>query len=129
MHELDGRQSDPPGDDCIDPALLSGVVGGDIAMARELIEDLLPSARGDIDLIHRAAADLQLPEVRKNSHKLKGSASLVGARHLVALCAELQAAAAGGDAALVNRLDAQLDLRLREVEAALETFLAGAAGE
>jgi two-component system, NarL family, sensor histidine kinase EvgS len=129
MREFDDRQSDPPREDCIDPALLRGVVGGDIAMARELIEDLLPSARGDIDLIHRAAAHLQLPEVRMASHKLKGSASLVGARHLVALCADLQAAAAGGDAALVNRLDAQLDLRLREVEAALESFLAGAAGE
>jgi len=92
-------------------------------IARELIEDFGPSARADAAVIHRAAAEALMEEVRAASHKLKGSAALIGARDLIALCMQLQLAAAGGEPSQVAALAAQLDMRLQEVEAALETFL------
>ena len=109
--------------ECIDPALLSAVVGGDPTMARELIHDFLPSARADIAAIRQAAAAAQLAEVRSTSHKLKGSCALIGARHLIALCAELQDAAAAGDRARIDRLVPSLESRLTDVERALMDFL------
>jgi HPt (histidine-containing phosphotransfer) domain-containing protein len=115
--------------DTIDPVVLKAVVGGDMTIARELIEDFLPSARTDVAQIQRAVAELRLEEVRATSHKLKGAASLVGARLLIALCIELQGAATGRDSILATRLAVQLDDRLREVETALESFLRQAASE
>jgi len=115
--------------DCIDPKMLEAVVGGDAVMARELVEDLLPSARSDIETIRRAADSLLLSEVGAVSHKLKGSVALVGARDLMALCAELQAAAKGGDKLLVGSLAVRLEGCLQEVEAALQTLLGPVAAE
>jgi HPt (histidine-containing phosphotransfer) domain-containing protein len=106
-----------------DPALLNAVVGGDLLIARELIEDFLPSARLDVAAIHKAAADAAMEDVRATSHKLKGSASLIGARDLIAVCMQLQSAAVHDDGRLVAALAVELDARLREVEAALGSFL------
>jgi len=113
----------------IDPKLLEAVVGGDLTMARELVEDLLPSARSDIAAICRAADELLLAEVGAVSHKLKGSVALVGARDLMTLCAELQAAAKGGDRELVCRLAVRLEGCLEDMETALQSFLGPVAAE
>jgi HPt (histidine-containing phosphotransfer) domain-containing protein len=116
------NDANPPSEP-FDPALLKAVVGGDFLIARELIEDFVPSARADAAIIHRSAADSLMEEVRAASHKLKGSAALIGARDLIALCMQLQLAAVGGERSQVATLAAQLDMRLQEVEAALGTFL------
>jgi HPt (histidine-containing phosphotransfer) domain-containing protein len=109
--------------DPFDPALLDAVVGGDASIARELVEEFLPSARSDVSAIRQAAADSLLQDVKSASHRLKGSAALIGARELIALCTELQLAAMREDEGLVAALAPRLEICLGKIETALGQFL------
>ena len=124
---VDDGGNPPSMTDPFDPALLNAVVGGDLLIARELIEDFLPSARGCRRHPSGGSRLALMEEVRAASHKLKGSASLIGARGLIALCAQLQIVAVRDDGRLIATFLAQLDACPQDVESALGTFLERAA--
>jgi HPt (histidine-containing phosphotransfer) domain-containing protein len=81
----------------IDPEILRRVVGNDPETAREVVEDFVPAAQSGIAEIHTAIEGAAAAQVAVACHKLKGSASLVGAHLLTALCAELEAAGEADD--------------------------------
>src|SRR4051794_25761284 len=117
-----GRRAALSGD-VIDPKIMHAVVGGDSLLIRELALEFLPGARNGIEEIGRAVENGLAECVRSASHSLKGSCALVGARHLIAICSSLEAAARAGDWQLIRELVSQLDPRMREVEIATEAFL------
>ena len=107
----------------IDPAILLRVVGNDPDMAREVIHDFVPAAEAGIAEI-RAAIDAAASEqLALACHKLKGSASLVGAHQLTALCAQLEAAGGASDWPAVHRLAPDLERLMQDIETSAEAFL------
>ena len=115
--------------EAIDPKVMRAVVGSDPASIRELAAEFLPGARTGIGEVVEAVAGHAAEAVRAASHKLKGAGALVGARHLVSLCIGLEGAAKAGDWVLIGELAGQLDGQMREVEGAIEAFLAEIAEE
>jgi HPt (histidine-containing phosphotransfer) domain-containing protein len=113
----------------IDPEVMRAVVGNDAEMIRELAAEFLPGARAGVGEVVEAAAGGVAETVRAASHRLKGACALVGARHLIALCMELEGAAKAGNWPLIRELAGRLDGRLGDVEAAIKTFLAEIAEE
>jgi HPt (histidine-containing phosphotransfer) domain-containing protein len=112
----------------IDPDVLKRLLGDDPELARDVVEDFLPAAQAAIAEI-RAAVDDRLPEhVKGASHKLKGSASLVGAHRLIDVCAEIESAAEEGNWDEMHRLSAGLDEIMADIERSAAAFLRPAAG-
>lgn len=107
----------------IDPKVMRAVVGDDSAAIRELVEDFLPAARSDVAAIAQAANRLEAVGVHFASHRLKGSAALLGAHDLKEVCAQLESAGRMGNWGLIRGLLANLERRLRDVEVAAGEFL------
>ena len=114
----------PPVTEVIDPRVMWAVVGNDPGMVRELATEFLPDARLGIGEIAQAIDDRSAERVSAASHKLKGSCALVGARHLIAICADLEIAAKACDWSVIGNRAGQLDRRMKEVEEAINGFLA-----
>ena len=107
----------------IDPEVLGRVVGDDAVLIREVIEDFVPAARSGIAEIRAAALRAVAAEVKLASHRLKGSSSLVGARALTEVCAELEAAGDEGDWPTIEGLLPRLDDLMGDIEASAAAFL------
>jgi HPt (histidine-containing phosphotransfer) domain-containing protein len=118
-----------PVGEAIDPKVMRAVMADDPVLIRELAAEFLPGARAGIEEVVEAVAGHAAEAVRAASHKLRGACALVGARHLIALCARLEGAAKAGDWPLIGELAGQLDGRMRAVEAAIAAFLAEIAEE
>ena len=101
----------------IDPEVLGRVVGDDAVLIREVIEDFVPAARSGIAEIRAAAFRAVAAEVKLASHRLKGSSSLVGARALTEVCAELETAGDEGDWPTIEGLLPRLDDLMGDIEA------------
>ena len=74
----------------IDTAVLDGLTGGDPEMAASVLLDFLEATRADIDAAQLARSRGQVDEVRRQAHRIKGAARLVGARRLARLAEELE---------------------------------------
>jgi HPt (histidine-containing phosphotransfer) domain-containing protein len=107
----------------IDPAVIRAVVGDDRVAIRELVEDFLPAAHADVAAITQAANRLEAVGVSFASHRLKGSAALLGARYLKEVCAQLESAGRMGNWEIIRDLLANLDRRMQEVDLAVGAFL------
>jgi two-component system sensor histidine kinase EvgS len=107
----------------IDPEILLRVVGNDPDMAREVVQDFIPAAQSGIAEIGAAIEGAAAGRVAAASHRLKGSASLVGAHQLTALCAELEAAGEANDWPEIHRLTPRLEGLMRDIEISAEAFL------
>ena len=112
-----------PRADAVCPEVMRRVVGDDPEMIRVLIAEFLPGARCGIAEIDEAVGSGYAERVRDASHKLKGACAMVGARHLIETCVQLEAAARGTDWNRINELLAELDPRMTEVEAATRLLL------
>ena len=107
----------------IDPEILLRVVGNDPDMAREVVQDFVPAAQSGIAEIRVAIAAAAAGKVALACHKLKGSASLVGAHQLTALCTQLETAGEANDWLAIHRLTPQLEGHMRDIETSAEAFL------
>lgn len=76
----------------IDLETLRRIVGNDTEMLCDVVQDFVPYAQASIAEIGTAVAGSEAEQVKMVSHKLKGSASLMGAHQLVDVCAQLEAA-------------------------------------
>ena len=106
----------------IDPEILLRVVGNDPDMAREVVQDFVPAAQSGIAEIRAAIAAAAAGKVALACHKLKGSASLVGAHQLTALCIQLETAGEANDWLAIHRLTPQLEGLMRDIETSAEAF-------
>ena len=107
----------------IDPEILLRVVGNDPDMAREVVQDFVPAAQSGIAEIRAALAGAAAGKVAAACHKLKGSASLVSAHQLTALCIQLETAGEANDWPAIHRLTPQLEGLMCDIETSAETFL------
>ena len=98
--------------DAIDPAVVRRVVGDDRQLMEDLFAEFLPGAKAGI-----------AEQVGRAGHKLKGACALVGARHLIALCQQIEAAAKAADWPCIRQLAEQLEPRMKEVDLASRAFL------
>jgi HPt (histidine-containing phosphotransfer) domain-containing protein len=109
--------------DAVNPQIMRRTVGDDPVMIRMLIAEFLPGARSGIAEIGAAVGSGLADQVRTASHKLKGACAMVGARHLIEICMQLEAAARVEEWKRIWELVTELDPRMTEVEVATGLLL------
>ena len=99
-----------------DAATLDGLTGGDAELAASLVEDFLHTSRSDLRALRAALDDRDTDDVRRQAHRIKGAARIVGAREIARVSEGIETAAGDGrgdvwDALeqLVDRLERDLD--------------------
>ncbi len=117
-----GKMAELPAD-AVNPQTMRRVVGDDPEMIRVLIAEFLPGARAGIAEIGEAVGSGLADRVRATSHKLKGACAMVGARHLIEICLQLENAARAEEWRRIGELVAELDPRMTEVEVATGLLL------
>jgi HPt (histidine-containing phosphotransfer) domain-containing protein len=100
-----------------DRQILLGMVGNDPALLREVIDEFVLDAKAQAAEIGAAVSTGTAKQVKAAAHKLKGSASVVGAHQLVEVCTQLQAAAEKNDWPMISRLVPVLNGAILHIEA------------
>lgn len=86
----------------VDLARLDEVTGGDREFTLELVDLFLSDTRETLDRLAEAVAGRQRDALRREAHKMKGSAGNIGATRLAQFARELEQ---GATADLPDRLD------------------------
>ena len=123
QEEISNGTTARPRVDAVNPQIMRKVVGDDPEMIRVLIAEFLPGARSGIAEIGEAVGSGLADRVRASSHKLKGACAMVGARHLIEICVQLEAAARAEEWRRIEELFAELEPRMAEVEVATDLLL------
>ena len=103
--------------------MLAALVGDEPAMLREFLHDFGLSAKAIGAELLTACAAGDIARVSAQAHKLKSSASAMGAMALSALCDELEVAELGALRALAQRFKAKMatvDAAMIELSADLD---------
>ena len=87
-------------DSVFDFAALAEVSGGDAELSASLLGDFVDSTRTDLQGLDAAVADTNLDEARRQAHRIKGAARIVGATAIAALAQQVEADAAAGEVQL-----------------------------
>ncbi len=82
--------SEPP----LDVSALEQLCGGDMAMAREIVELYLATNEEDVRTLDAAIAAGNAQAVKTASHRMKGAAQILGAAAVARLCQAIESAAA-----------------------------------
>ena len=107
----------------IDLEVLRRIAGNDTEMLCDVVQDFVPYAQASIAEIRAAVAGAEAVKVKIVSHKLKGSASLMGAHQLVDACAQLETAVEADNWPRIHHLSLGLDELRRDIETSAEAFL------
>ena len=103
----------------IDGTVLAELTGGDLSMAAEVLQDFVASSTEDLEVLAAALVSGQLDQARRQAHRIKGAARIVGARLVADLAQEMESlATAPGDAAQLGRLAADLAAAVAAVQGA-----------
>jgi two-component system, NarL family, sensor histidine kinase EvgS len=78
----------------LDPAALDELTGGDAALAASLVDEFLETTRSDLGALRDALQSRRPADVRREAHRIKGAARIVGARAIESLAERLEVAAA-----------------------------------
>jgi signal transduction histidine kinase/DNA-binding response OmpR family regulator len=114
---LPAASTTPP--PAIDLSLLLEVAGDDQAVMQELVHAFRDELRTQTPQINSVVQGGDLKAIQQASHKMKGCAANIGARSLQNVCARMEAAASGGDAAAIAGLMPQLSVEAQRVLDAL----------
>jgi HPt (histidine-containing phosphotransfer) domain-containing protein len=107
----------------IDLESLRRIVGNDTEMLCDVVHDFVPYAQASIAEIRTAVAGSEAEQVKMVSHKLKGSASLMGAHQLVNVCAQFEAAVETNNWPRMKYLLSGLEGLMRDIETSSDAFL------
>jgi PleD family two-component response regulator len=108
------------GRDTLDVAVIDGFrEAGAPEFTRRLIDQFINEAVLRVRTLHEAAGRADLGEVKATAHNLKGSALIMGATRLAALCAQVEEQAAAAPAQVAAALIAEIDQELVSVQQAL----------
>ena len=80
----------------IDGAVLDELTGGDNVLAAALVDDFIAASREDLGGLELALAGHDLDATRRQAHRLKGAARMVGARTIDHLAQQIEHGAAQG---------------------------------
>ena len=106
---------DPPACKAVDLSRLSALFGEDRGKLARLNEVFVRTADTTMSLMQRARAQQDIAELGRLAHKLRGSASALGADALAACCQAIESAALGADAAAAGLALDRLPRLLRAV--------------
>ena len=114
----------PGGEPTIDLVVIAayrqGALAGSPDFTTHLIDQFLLEADGRVAAIRSAAGQREMASVKSAAHGLKGSASIMGARRLSALCGQIEGRAnTAARPSVVSALVAALDEELVRVREAL----------
>jgi signal transduction histidine kinase/HPt (histidine-containing phosphotransfer) domain-containing protein len=101
--------------------LVQEVCGNSPEMLREFMLTLGESFRSQIPELNRALESRDMEAVRQASHKMKSSASIIGAQSLLAVCTRMETVATSGDGA---ELPALHQLFNRETQCVIDALAA-----
>jgi HPt (histidine-containing phosphotransfer) domain-containing protein len=107
----------------IDLEVLRRIAGNDTAMLCDVVQDFVPYAQACIAEIRAAVAGAEAAQVKIVSHRLKGSASLMGAHPLVDACVQLETAVEANNWLRIRHLSLGLDELTRDIETSADAFL------
>jgi HPt (histidine-containing phosphotransfer) domain-containing protein len=107
----------------IDADILRRVVGSDPEFLREVLEDFVWHAQSEIAAIRVAIASEHAEQMKIPTHRLMGSASLVGAAQLVDACTRLETAVEANDWSMIHQLMPRLDGLMQDINASAEALL------
>ena len=109
------------GRDTLDLAVIDGFrEAGAPGFMRRLIDQFLNEAMARVRTLNDAAGRADMPELNATAHSLKGSALIMGATRLAALCAQVEdQVAAAPTAPVAAALIAEIDQELVSVQQAL----------
>jgi two-component system, sensor histidine kinase and response regulator len=108
----------------INLTLLQEVCGNSPEMLREFTQTIRESLQTQIPELSRALENQHLETIKQAGHKMKSSASIVGAQSLLALCTRMEQVGSGGDVAelpALRKLFSQEAQRVMDALAALDT--------
>ena len=104
----------------IDLEILRQIAGNDTEMLCDVVQDFVLYAQASIAEIRIAVAGSEAEQVKMISHKLMGSASLMGAHQLVDACSQLETA---NNWPKIHHLSLGLDGLMRDIEISATAFL------
>src|SRR5262249_32631844 len=107
----------------IDPDILRRVVGNDPDLLREVLEDFVCHAQSEIIAIRAAFVRHDGEQLKIPTHRLKGSASLIGACQVVDACTQLEAAAGTNDWLKIDQLMRRLDRLMQDITTSANALL------
>lgn len=84
-----------------------------------LIDLFIEEAGSQVELLRVVAGRLDAAAMKTTAHSLKGSSMTIGAQRLAVLCAQMEAVADCGDAAVTTALVAEFDREFEKVRFAL----------
>ena len=108
----------------INMKLLEELAGDDRATTVELMASIHAAFGDSIPEMGVALDSGDLAVIKATSHKLKGSAGMVGAGALVAVCHRIETAASAGDAAPMSTLRALFEHEAQRTLTALRSYCA-----
>ncbi len=107
----------------VDPRVLAALAGEGPAPDSEflglLIDQFLEESAKRLASLRQAAAGSQPEALRDSAHSLRGSSGVIGARHLSALCVQLEAKGKSGSLDGIDALLDQLEQEMQRVREAL----------
>jgi two-component system sensor histidine kinase EvgS len=83
----------PNGDGLLDPAMLDELTGGDADLAASLVADFVATTQADLRALEVALSARELDQVRRQAHRIKGAARIVGAHEIVGPAERIEALA------------------------------------
>lgn len=107
----------------VELSLLTERVGGNVAAARELLEDYLESARELMGTLRSSSTAPDAQQVRAIAHRLKSSSLAVGALPLGRVCGDLEETGKTGDYGAMEPCMARLEAEFAAMEAAVTHLL------
>ena len=75
----------------LDSKTLMDLCGGNAASAQEILDDFIATTQADLQLLQDAFQQKDQPCIVRQSHRIKGSAAMIGARDLADRAAKLEA--------------------------------------
>jgi two-component system cell cycle response regulator DivK len=106
----------------VDLEVLARLVGNDPRVIREFLQSFQLGAAPIALALRAACSQHQLHEVGRESHKLRSSAQMLGARKLGELCTDMEAAARAGDHQSVAALLPMFEKEIAEVSAFIDSW-------
>ncbi len=101
-------------DGLIDAATLDALTGGDAELAASLVQDYLEVTRADLQALCAALDARDTDDARRQAHRIKGAARMVGAHEIARLAEQIEAATATRGAQTPDDWDA-LDQRAARI--------------
>ena len=106
-YEIRLQDETPPPKDCIDATVLEKM-RNDIGNIDHLVEKYVADLPKQLDILTNAASDDDRDVIVRQAHKMKGAASIYGARFLVENCAKLQRDGKTAPAATIENTVAEI---------------------